>query len=157
MEEVSIREAKLTEWDEVMELAFRVFLKYEAKEYGREGTEAFAVFVTDNMLKKAFESGHYKVFVAVKDDKIVGMLGLRNGNHVSLLFVEGDHHRRGIGRGLLKYTEEYLTHNTSFSRMTVNAAPYARQFYYRCGFKDCGEQTCKDGIVYIPMEKSKIM
>lgn len=157
MEKAVIRPARAEEWDEVMELAFRVFLRFEARDYGREGTEAFAVFVTDPNLKKAFETGHYKVFVACVQDKPVGMTGVRNGNHISLLFVDGDYHRQGIGRRLLAEVIGYLRANTDFSRITVNAAPVAHNFYYKCGFRDCGEKTCKDGITYIPMERSILL
>ncbi len=150
---ILIRPAKPEEWDDAMELAFRVFLKYESKDYGKEGTEAFAEFVTDNMLKKAFESGYYVVFLAFEVDELVGMIGIRNGNHISLLFVDGDHHRKGIGSKLIDRTEEYLRSNTQFGRMTVNSAPIAKDFYHKKGFKDCGELCEKDGIRYIPMER----
>ncbi|MBR6237926.1 MAG: GNAT family N-acetyltransferase [Lachnospiraceae bacterium] len=153
MEEIVIRPAKAEEWDEAMELAFRVFLKFEAKDYGREGTEAFAAFVTDSVLKKAFESGHYKVYVAVLNEKLIGIIGLRSGNHISLLFVDGEYHYKGIGRRLLDTVVEYLKSDTSFSKITVNAAPYAEKFYYKYGFVKCGEVARKDGILYIPMEK----
>lgn len=153
MEGIVIRPAAAEEWDEAMELAFRVFLKFEAKDYGREGTEAFAAFVTDSVLKRAFESGHYKVFVAVLGEKLVGIIGLRSGNHISLLFVDGEYHHNGIGRRLIDTVIEYLKTDTSFSKITVNAAPYAEGFYYKCSFEKCGELTYKDGIRYIPMEK----
>ena len=54
MERVIIRSARVEEWDDAMELAFRVFLKYEAPDYGKAGTDAFARFITDEMLKKLF-------------------------------------------------------------------------------------------------------
>ena len=153
VEDIVIRPARADEWDEAMELAFRVFLKYESRDYGREGTEAFAEFVTDPMLKRAFETGHYQVFLALIGDELVGIAGIRNGNHISLLFVDGAHHRQGIGTRLIDRTEAYLKQNTQFSKMTVNSAPYAKEFYHKKGFTDCGELTYKDGIQYIPMER----
>ncbi len=153
LDEIVIRPARLDEWDEAMELAFRVFLKFESKDYGREGTEAFAEFVTDPMLKKAFETGHYLVFLAFEGDTLAGIIGIRNGNHISLLFVDGARHNHGIGSKLLEKAEDYLKKNTEFSKMTVNSAPYAKDFYHKRGFTDCGELTYKDGIQYIPMER----
>ena len=150
---ITIRPAKPEEWDNAMELAFRVFLKYESKDYGKEGTQAFAEFVTDPMLKKAFDSGYYVVFLAFIDNELVGMIGIRNGNHISLLFVEGVHHNQGIGRKLIDKAASYLKSNTEFSKMTVNSAPVAKDFYHKLGFKNCGELERKDGILYIPMEK----
>ncbi len=153
MEEVSIRRIRQDEWDTAMELAFRVFLKFEAKEYGKEGTEAFAKFVTDENLKKAFIGGQYHLFAAYDDDRIIGVVALRSGNHLSLLFVDASYHNRGIGSELLKYAEDYLKDNTSFTKLTVNAAPYATGFYHARGFRDTDARTTKDGIVYTPMEK----
>ena len=51
---VVIRKATAEDWDGAMELAFRVFLKYEAEEYGAEGLRNFAQFITDEDLKKMF-------------------------------------------------------------------------------------------------------
>ena len=147
-----IREARKEEWESAMELAFRVFLKYEAMEYGPEGIRNFAEFLTDEMLKKMFLTGRYLLFVAVKGDELIGLITLRSGNHISLLFVNETYHRRGVGKALVKYLQEYMLVNTSYEKLTVNAAPYGIPFYHKIGFKDTGIQTRKDGIIYTPME-----
>lgn len=153
MENIVIREALPQEWDLAMELAFRVFLKFESKEYGKKGTEAFAEFVTSENLRKLFLAGHYKVFVAVEGKKIIGVLSLRNTNHISLLFVDANYHRRGIARRLLDYMEKYLKATSFADHMTVHSAPYAIGFYHKMGFKDTGDQTETDNIIYTPMMK----
>ena len=147
-----IREARKEEWESAMELAFRVFLKYEAMEYGPEGIRNFAEFLTDEMLKKMFLTGRYLLFVAVKGDELIGLITLRSGNHISLLFVNETYHRRGVGKALVKYLQEYMLVNTSYEKLTVNAAPYGIPFYHKIGFKDTGIQTRQDGIIYTPME-----
>ena len=147
-----IREARKDEWETAMELAFRVFLKYEAMEYGPEGIRNFAEFLTDEMLKKLFLAGQYLLFVAVEGNTLIGLITLRSGNHISLLFVNEEYHKRGVGKALVKYLQEYMLSNTSYEKLTVNAAPYGIPFYHKLGFKDTGVQTCKDGIIYTPME-----
>ena len=147
-----IRKARISEWEAAMELAFKVFLKYEAMEYGPEGIRNFAEFVTDETLKKLFIQGSYLLFVAVEDEKIIGLISLRSGNHISLLFVDQDYHRRGVGTSLIKYLQSYMLMHTKQQKMTVNAAPYGVPFYHRIGFKDTGYETKKDGIIYTPME-----
>lgn len=154
MDKIEICEAMPEDWEYAMELAFRVFLKFEAKEYGKEGTEAFASFVTDEMLKKLFLAGHYILFVAKMNEKIVGLVSIRNGNHLSLLFVDASFHRRGIGSLLLDKAINYLKENTLYNSVSVNAAPYAIDFYKKLGFAATGEMTKKDGIKYLPMEKA---
>ena len=149
---VLIRKAVITDWDEAMELAFRVFLKYEAEEYGPEGIRNFAQFVTDEDLKKMFMIGEYLLFVAVKAGKVIGLISLRSGNHISLLFVDERFHRKGIGTLRVKKLQEYMLQNTKQQKLTVFAAPYGVPFYHRLGFVDMGKETRKDGIIYTPME-----
>ena len=80
--DIEIRAARAEEWDDAMALAYAVFLKYESKEYGIEGTEAFLNFISDELLYKLFLQGHYKLIVAISDDKIIGVASLRNGTHL---------------------------------------------------------------------------
>ena len=147
-----VRKAQPDDWENAMELAFRTFLKYEAKEYGPEGIRNFAEFVTDESLKKMFLQGNYLMFVAVEGEKIIGLISLRSGNHISLLFVDDKYHRRGVGTALVKYLQSYMLFYTKQERLAVNAAPYGIPFYHRIGFKDTGLETKKDGIIYTPME-----
>lgn len=153
MEEIVIREAKVDEWEVAMELAFRVFLKFEAREYGQKGTEAFAEFVTSESLRKLFIAGHYKVFIALCDEKIVGVTSVRNLNHISLLFVDAAYHRCGIGTALIDYVADYLLDNKLSQEMTVNSSPYAIDFYHVQGFTDTDGQIVEDGIIYTPMKR----
>lgn len=147
-----IRKAKDYEWEPAMELAFKVFLKYEAMEYGPEGIRNFAEFVTDETLKKLFLQGSYLLFVAVENEKIIGLISLRSGNHISLLFVDQEYHRRGVGTSLIKYLQSYMLMHTRQQKLTVNAAPYGIPFYHKIGFRDTGYETKRDGIIYTPME-----
>ena len=147
-----VRRARSFEWEPAMELAFKVFLKFEALEYGPEGIRSFAEFVSDETLKKLFLQGNYLLFVAVEDDKIIGLISLRSGNHISLLFVDPKYHRCGVGTALVKYLQSYLLLHTKQQKLTVNAAPYGIPFYHRLGFRDTGVETKKDGIIYTPME-----
>lgn len=149
---VVIRRATADDWDGAMELAFRVFLKYEAEEYGTEGLRNFAQFITDEDLKKMFLLGEYLLFVAEIDDKLIGLISLRSGNHISLLFVDENYHRKGIGTRLVRHLQEYMLQNTSQQKLTVFASPYGVPFYHKIGFTDIGKETHKDGIIYTPME-----
>lgn len=147
-----IRKAQLSEWETAMELAFKVFLKYEAKDYGPEGIRSFADFVSDERLKKLFWQGDYLLFVAMDGERMIGLISLRSGNHISLLFVDEQYHRKGVGSALIRYLQSYLLMHTGQVKMTVNSSPYGIPFYHRIGFLDTGSETKKDGIIYTPME-----
>lgn len=147
-----IRNAYRDEWEDAMALAWRTFLRFEADVYSPEGVKNFENFITDSTLYRMFIIGSYQLFVALDGKKIVGMLTLRGGTHISLLFVDEKYHRRGIGRALLQYMSNYLLTEVQAFRVTVNASPYGVGFYHRLGFRDLRPQEKKDGIIYTPME-----
>lgn len=148
---IVIRPARLDEWDTAMGLAWKTFLKFEASDYTTEGVRNFEDFVTDEMLKRMFVIGQYKLFCAFYKNHMVGMITLRDTAHISLLFVEEKYHRQGIGRKLIACVRNYLVNELGEKGMTVNASPYGVGFYHKVGFKDLRAEETKDGITYTPM------
>ncbi len=148
----NIRPAYKGEWQEAMSLAWKTFLKFEAGDYTQEGIESFRNFITDNTLYRMFLLGSYELVVAMDGPRMVGMVSLRQNSHISLLFVDEDYHRHGIGRALINYLCNYLLTEVGISRITVNAAPYGVGFYHKLGFRDTGLEIYQDGIRYTPME-----
>lgn len=147
-----IRFARIEDWEEAMGLAWKTFLEFEAEEYGPIGVRNFEDFITDNALKRMFVMGKYQMIVAYVSDKMVGMITLRNEMHISLLFVDKQFHKMGIGRALIKSMADYVRCEIGKERITVNASPYGTEFYHSVGFTDLGPMTQKDGIIYTPME-----
>jgi GNAT superfamily N-acetyltransferase len=147
-----VRFAYLNEWKEAMDLVWKTFLAFEAPIYLPEGTKSFEKFITDKTLRQMFEKGEYQMLVAVYEKKIVGMVTLRYGAHISLLFVDEEYHFMGVGRALIERLCDYLRDEVAVRRITVNASPYSTEFYHRLGFRDTGNETMKDGIRYTPME-----
>ncbi len=135
-----------------MALAWKTFQRFEAADYGPIGVRNFEDFITDPALHRMFVMGSYQLFVALDRDRIVGMITLRGTTHVSLLFVDENYHKQGIGRALMEYLENYLLTEVGADRMTVNASPYGVGFYHKLGFKDVRPEERRDGIIYTPME-----
>lgn len=148
---VEVREIQEEEWQEAMRLAWRVFLKFEAPEYTAEGVRNFYQFISDPVLKKMFLKGEYEVFGAYREGVLVGVLGIRNQSHVSLLFVDAEYHKQGIASALMKHTLQYIRMEIGASKATVNSSPYAVGFYHKMGFHDTDLEQTKDGIRYTPM------
>ncbi len=146
-EEVRIRPAAGSDWDDAMALAWKTFLRYEAADYEEEGVRNFLAFITDPRLERMFLMGEYKMLVASKDDKLVGMITLRNAHHISLLFVDSDYQRQGIGRSLIRA----IFQKAGTRKLTVFSSPYGIPFYHSIGFKDTGKEEVRDGIRYTPM------
>lgn len=150
---VQVRPAYRNEWEDAMELAWKTFLKFEAKDYTREGVESFKNFISDNILYKMFIMGAYQLFGAYDHGKMIGMISLRNETHISLLFVDAAYHMQGIGRALMNYLTSYASQEEGKTFVTVNSSPYAIGFYHKLGFQDTGFEEVNDGIRYTPMKK----
>jgi len=148
--EIIIRRAETAEWDSAMEVVWRTFLKFEAPLYGEEGKEHFYEFISGEQLHKMFEIGEYPMWVALDDNRIVGVASLRTGNHISLLFVDEAYHRRGIGKRLVAAMQRHAMQRGSV-KLTVNSSPYGEPFYHALGFMDSSKTLRTDGIIYTPM------
>ena len=146
-----VRRAKADEWEDAMELVWKTFLRFEAGDYSREGIDSFMDFISDENLHKMFLAGEYHLFVALDGQKIVGVITVRSCNHISLLFVDEHYHRQGIGRNLINYVAMFVQEEVGYRTLTVNAAPYAYEFYIRLGFKPMGAEENTDGILSTPM------
>lgn len=149
---IMVRCAYHSDWDGAMKLAWDTFARFDAPDYSEEGITNFRNFVNDDMLRKMFVAGQYQLFVAVYNDKYLGMISLRERKHISLLFVDGDYHDYGIGTALVRYVSKYALEEEGVDELTVNAAPIAVGFYHKRGFKDVAEEMTADGIRFTPMK-----
>ena len=150
-QQVAIRAIYQKEWEEAMQLAWDTFMIYEAPDYSLRGVQSFRDFIKDPGLKKMFLEGAYQAWGAFENGIMVGVVSIRNRGHISLLFVDSDHHHRGIATALLKNLFFYAKNEMDINEITVNAAPFAIDFYHKIGFRDLGKEKVTDGIRYTPM------
>jgi len=151
--DVYVRNAYKSDWEEAMKLAWDTFEKYNAPEYSELGINNFRNFINDNMLYKMFVAGNYQMMVArKKEGELIGMITIREKNHISLLFVDGNYHRNGVGKALVNFAALYVRDEEGLGSISVNSSPYAVNFYHRLGFKDIKGEIVQDGIRITPME-----
>jgi predicted N-acetyltransferase YhbS len=91
------------------------------------------------------------IYVALNNEKIVGMV--RGGRHrVSNLFVDGQHHRQGIGTRLMKIFEAAAKQKGS-EHINIRASMYANKFYQKLGYKKTTGQRIFHGLKIQPLKK----
>lgn len=149
---IEIRQIRREEFDQAMAIAWKTFLEFEADIYTKQGVKSFYDFIYDPLLEKMFLLGSYLIFGAFIEGKMVGIAGVRNQNHLSLLFVEKEYHKMGIGSALVSSAFQYSFQEYKEREYTVNASPYAVEFYHKLGFWDVSAEISKDGITYTPMK-----
>ena len=141
---MEIRELEKSEYPAALRLAWKVFLEFEAPDYSREGVETFRKLMDDRKYMDEI-----RAYGAFDGAALVGMLATRcNGDHITLFFVEGAYHRRGIGKALFALA----VRDNQSGKMTVNSSPYAVRIYPRLGFRPTGTEEVSEGIRFTHME-----
>ena len=128
-------------------------MKFEAPDYTQEGIRNFFEFITDEDIHSAFLKGTYQMMVALDGKKIIGVGTIRNVNILSLLFVDEEYHRQGVGSILLELLSCYIRDEKGEHVFHVKAAPYAVEFYKSQDFHVLRQEQAHDGIRVTPMEK----
>ena len=147
------RWAREEEWKPAMMMVWKTFMKFESPDYSQEGVKEFFEFITDDDIYKAFLGGSYRMMVALDGDRIIGVGSVRNMNILSLLFVDEDYHKQGVGTVLLELLGSYVKETNKEFIFKVKAAPYAVDFYKNRGFCATSCEQEKGGIRVTPMEK----
>jgi len=147
-----IRLLEPADLEEAMALVWEVFAEFQAPEFTQEGIEEFWRFIDGEYMNMMLGEGIMTFWGAFEDDLMVGVCAVRDNNHIALLFVDGEYHRRGIGSTLLKKAVadcKYL--DPDLNRVTVNSSPFAVPFYEAMGFKALSGMVEEDGMKFMPM------
>ena len=148
-----IRWARAQDWGAAMDMVWKTFLKFEGEDYTEEGIRNFYNFISDGRLYASFLEGEYQMMVALDGSRVIGMASIRSRNHLSLLFVDEDYHRKGVGSSLMKKLCRYLQEEAGERYISLKAAPYAVNFYRKLGFATVRPEEAYSGIRVTSMEK----
>ncbi len=146
-----IRKITSSEVNEALNLAWEVFMQFEAPDYKQEGVETFKRDLIEN---EAFiakcRRGDCPIYAAFDDGKIIGIIGMRESRtHINLVFTKKEYHRKGVATAIFKFL---LQDNPQLSEITLNSSPYGLPFYLKLGFIPQSEELEQDGIRYTPMK-----
>ena len=149
-EQLSFNEMASERLYETLGLVRDVFMEYEAPDYTEEGIEEFLRFLDPVEITDMIEEDKMRIWVCDCGGEVVGMLAARK-DHINLLFVGGEHHRKGIARQLLEIMIDFYDP----AEITVNSSPFAIEAYRRLGFIETGSEKQENGIRFTPMKWEK--
>ena len=135
----------------VSELALNAFNEFIAYECTDEGIYEIKSFFDPVAIKERSVENSF-ILVSVSNQRIIGMLEMKEYSHLSMLFVDKEFHRNGVARGLLnKSIEIAKSKNPRLRDITVNSSRYAETIYQRMGFVRTQRMQIEKGIKFIPM------
>ena len=148
---IVFREIYSGEEDIVCKMVIDCFNQFIEPGYSDEGNREFTNYVKPNLLRKRLKNGNYS-FVALDKDEIVGVIEMRNINHISLLFVKKEYQNIGIAKKLLELSiDKSKNINHLISVIEVNSSPYAVEIYEHMGFIPIDAEQVVNGIKFVPM------
>lgn len=137
---------------EALELVWEVFEKYEAPEYEEMGVKTFRHFIDYHSMVERVNQGGMIFWGCYLNNYLIGVIALREGQHISLLFVRERFHRLGVATRLVKMAVAHVASSEPEIRaVTVNSSPYAVEFYKKVGFQALGPEQTADGIRFTSM------
>ncbi len=145
---MEIRKINENEMNVALKLVWETFLEFEAPDYTEEGIKEFKKTIDDNNWIKERD-----FLGAFDNNELLGVIATKDYNHISLFFVDGKHHRKGIGKQLF-YT---ICDLNTCGYYTVNSSSYAHDVYKHLGFIDTDKEQTINGLRFYPMINDNIL
>lgn len=135
-----------------LELVWNVFEECDAPDYEEMGIQTFRHFISYENMAEKMESGEMVFFGAYQENELIGVISMRSGFHISLLFVDKKYQRQGVAKKLVRRAVIYcMEENPDLCRVTVNSSPNGRAAYLAMGFYPLSPEQKKEGMRYTPM------
>lgn len=138
----------------IIDLIIENYDKNVAGYSSKAGNAKFYAYLNIDDFIARNKNDHFTL-VAKESENIVGIIEVRNNDHISLFFVKNNLKGRGIGRQLFNKAVETIKANSETTEITVNSSPNSVMIYQKLGFEKVSEERSFKGLRYTPM-KAKI-
>lgn len=144
---MQIRQLEEKDLMTVSALCINAFAVAVAPNLSPEGVETFNnIASVDSFLYRMNQDN--TILVYEENERVIGVVELKEGRHVAMLFVSPECQKMGVGRQLFSAILPFITAET----LTVSASLNSVPAYLKYGFTCAGDPDEKSGLVYQPME-----
>ncbi len=145
-----IRRFKKDDAEKVFRLVSKTFNEFVASDFTKNGSKKW---LEEQVPEKQIERSKTRdIFVALINNKIVGMIEGKENSKVTRLFVDKKYHEKGIARNLMNRIEK-LYKKRGATKIIIWSSLYAQKFYEKMGYRKSTRLIKKEGVVYQPMNK----
>ena len=149
--EITYREIYDGEEKIVCQLIMEVFNEFIAPGYSKEGINEFSKAADPVSMRYRLANNRF-ILVAFDEDVLVGVIEVRNYDHISLFFVRKEYMGKGIGGTLNELAiDKCLESNPELTKIDVGSSPYAVPIYEKLGVVIVDSEKTLNGIRYTPM------
>lgn len=141
-----IRPARPDDLAAISAICMAAFHEAVAPSLSAQGVATFTQVAAADAFAERLQGDNH-ILVAEQDGDIVGVIELKEGRHLAMLFVDPACQGQGIGHALLQAVLPQLRTPAMSVRASLNAVPT----YQRYGFFIDGEVGEFNGLVYQPL------
>lgn len=154
MQQLQVKELRVEECIAASRLINAVADAFVIPDFSEQGARHFQAFVTPGALCERLEA-QALVLAAWIRDELVGIIELRDGSHIALLFTATAWQGRGVARTLLEaaVAASRVRYGT-LEQLSVNASAFAVPVYEKLGFSVSGPEEVANGVRFTPMRKT---
>ncbi len=136
----------------VYSLIKAVYDEFVAPENSEGGNNLFYQWIAPNKIANR-QKQQNNMWLAWDEEKIVGVIEMRDRNNITLFFVDKHYQNRGIARLLFQTAIAACTKRTpTIEKFHVHASICSVPVYKCFGFYETGKAHKRNGIHYVPME-----
>ena len=139
------------EEEKVINIVSTVFNEFVAPQYSEQGITEFYKYANTTALAERSKIDHFTI-ITEQGNEPVGIIEIRNNNHIPLFFIKQQFQKKGIGKQLLQHAIDVCSQNNpDLHKITVHSSPNAIQAYEKMRFIADDTEQCVNGIKYVPM------
>ena len=143
---MEFKKLPITRNSECLDLVWRVFSLLETPIFGEAASQSYKAIIEETR-----EKNNIVFYGALDGDRVVGVLGMRENNHIGYFYIDPSYQRQGIGKKLFNLMkDDYIVHT-----FTVNAMPTGVDAYRRLGFFVAGDLENRGGVITTPLKYSE--
>ncbi len=146
-----IRQAQREDASAISVLAVKLTVKYIAPEFPDVAAKALVQSMSSEMIARNIENDCV-YHLAVHEDEVIGLIGVKSNTHLYHLFVGDSHQRKGIAKQLWEVAKNHCFESGNKERITVNASLYAKAVYEKLGFVTASGLQERNGVTTVAME-----
>lgn len=144
---MQVRELEKKDLESVSSICMNAFMASVAPGLSNEGIATFKGIASADSFSSRMKEDNV-ILVCEENEKIQGVIELKEGCHVAMLFVAPESQKQGIGRALMSAIMPFFRAEI----ITVSASLNSIPAYLQYGFICIGDPDEESGLKYQPME-----
>jgi GNAT superfamily N-acetyltransferase len=135
----------------ISELLISLTKKFIATEFTKAGVDNIIHSMQPDAISNYFDQG-YRYHLGEINNRVIGVVGTRDNNHLYHLFVKESEQGKGYSRELWEVAKAECLAQGNAGSFTVNSSLNAQEVYKSWGFVAIGGIRESGGVKDIPMK-----